>query len=108
MSIELRQLRFAVETADVQSFSRAAATLRVKYSTFSRRISLLEERFGVKLLERTTRGAECQLQPALTCSLVFRLAEIRHYSSHLMAAFDIHAPQTRPSAIGQLLPKPDL
>jgi DNA-binding transcriptional LysR family regulator len=58
MSIELRQLRYAVATADAQSFSRAAATLRVKQSTLSRRVLLLEERLGVKLFERTTRGAE--------------------------------------------------
>ena len=58
MSIELRQLRYTVATADAQSFSRAAATLRVKQSTLSRRVMLLEERLGVKLFERTTRGAE--------------------------------------------------
>jgi DNA-binding transcriptional LysR family regulator len=58
MTIELRQLRYAVATADAQSFSRAAATLRVKQSTLSRRVLLLEERLGVKLFERTTRDAE--------------------------------------------------
>ena len=58
MSIEVRQLRYAVMTADTQSFSRAAATLNVKQSTLSRRILQLEERLGVKLFERTTRGAE--------------------------------------------------
>jgi DNA-binding transcriptional LysR family regulator len=56
--IEIRQLRYAVATADAQSFSRAAAALRVKQSTLSRRVMLLEERLGVKLFERTTRGAE--------------------------------------------------
>lgn len=58
MSIEIRQLRYAVMTADTQSFSRAAATLNVKQSTLSRRVLLLEDRLGVKLFERTTRGAE--------------------------------------------------
>ena len=58
MSIELRQLRYAVLTADTQSFSRAAATLNVKQSTLSRRVLQLEDRLGVKLFERTTRGAE--------------------------------------------------
>jgi DNA-binding transcriptional LysR family regulator len=56
--IELRQLRYAVMTADTQSFSRAAAALNVKQSTLSRRVMQLEERLGVKLFERTTRGAE--------------------------------------------------
>lgn len=58
MPIEVRELRYAVMTADAHSFSRAAATLNVKQSTLSRRVLQLEERLGVKLFERTTRGAE--------------------------------------------------
>ena len=45
-------------TADAQSFSRAAAKLNIKQSTLSRRVMQLEEQLGVKLFERTTRGAE--------------------------------------------------
>ncbi|MDF0542745.1 LysR family transcriptional regulator [Sphingobium sp. H39-3-25] len=56
--IEIHQLRYAVATADARSFSRAAATLNVKQITLSRRVKLLEDRLGVKLFERTTRGAE--------------------------------------------------
>ena len=58
MCIEVRQLRYAVMAADTQSFSRAAAVLNVKQSTLSRRVLQLEDRLGVKLFERTTRGAE--------------------------------------------------
>lgn len=58
MTIEIRQLRYAVTTADAQSFSRAAALFNVKQSTLSRRVLQLEDRLGVKLFERTTRGAE--------------------------------------------------
>ena len=58
MTIEVRQLRYAVLTADTQSFSRAAATLNIKQSTLSRRVMQLEHRLGIKLFERTTRGAE--------------------------------------------------
>lgn len=58
MPIEIHQLRYAVATADAQSFSRAAATLNVKQITLSRRVQQLEDRLGVKLFERTTRGAE--------------------------------------------------
>lgn len=56
--IELRQLRYAVLTADSQSFARAAVAQRVKQSTLSRRVMDLEIRLGIKLFERTTRGAE--------------------------------------------------
>lgn len=58
MSIKLRQLRYAVATADAQSFSRAVATRGVKQSALSCRVMLLEQRLGVKLFERTTREAE--------------------------------------------------
>lgn len=58
MAIEIRQLRYAVLTADTQSFARAAATLNVKQSTLSRKVLQLEDRLCVKLFERTTRGAE--------------------------------------------------
>lgn len=57
-NIELRQLHFAVMSAELNSFSRAAAVLGVKQSTLSRRIADLEAIFGVKLFERSTRGAQ--------------------------------------------------
>ncbi len=57
MSIEIKQLRFAVATADAMSFSRAAGSLNVKQSTLSKCIATLEEQLGVKLFDRSTRGA---------------------------------------------------
>lgn len=58
MGIEIHQLRYAVATADAKSFSRAAAALNVKQITLSRRVKQLEDRLGVKLFDRSTRGAE--------------------------------------------------
>jgi DNA-binding transcriptional LysR family regulator len=58
MAIEIHQLRFAVATADAKSFSRAAEALNVKQITLSRKVQQLEDRLGVKLFERSTRGAE--------------------------------------------------
>jgi DNA-binding transcriptional LysR family regulator len=55
--LEIRQLRFAVRAADAHSFARAAAELNVKQSTLSRCVMDMEIRLGVKLFERTTRGA---------------------------------------------------
>ena len=55
--IDIRQLRYAVATADTTSFSRAAQFFNLKQSTLSKRIGLLEDQLGVKLFERTTRGA---------------------------------------------------
>jgi DNA-binding transcriptional LysR family regulator len=56
--IEIRQLRYAVATADAKSFARAAALLNVKQITLSRRVQMLEDSLHVKMFERTTRGAE--------------------------------------------------
>lgn len=58
MSVEFRQLQYAVLTADSQSFARAAARLNMKQATLSRKIKDMEIRLGIKLFERTTRGAE--------------------------------------------------
>lgn len=57
MTIEIKQLRYAIATADTSSFSRAASALNVKQSTLSKRIALLEDRLGIALFERSTRGA---------------------------------------------------
>lgn len=57
MTIEIAQLRCVATTADMQSFSRAARKLGLKQSTLSKRIMELERRLGVKLFERSTRGA---------------------------------------------------
>lgn len=58
MPIEIRQLRYAVLTADARSFASAASRMRIKQATLSRRVQQLEDRLGVKLFERTTRGAQ--------------------------------------------------
>ena len=57
LSIEIRQLRYAVITADKRSFARAADALNIKQSTLSKKVADLEIRLGVKLFDRTTNGA---------------------------------------------------
>jgi DNA-binding transcriptional LysR family regulator len=50
-------LRYAVVAAETKNFSRAAEILNVKQSTLSKRILALEQRLGIILFERSTRGA---------------------------------------------------
>jgi DNA-binding transcriptional LysR family regulator len=72
---EYAQLRAFATIADKGNFARAAAELRMSASTLSQTIRELEERLGVRLLNRTTRSVALtdaggrlltRLRPALT------------------------------------------
>ncbi len=52
---DLNDLQFFASVVDNRSFSAAARVLGVPKSRVSRRVALLEERLGVRLLERSTR-----------------------------------------------------
>jgi DNA-binding transcriptional LysR family regulator len=52
----LEDLRLFVQVAESRSFSRAAEKLNLSKSVASRRLADLEERLGVRLLNRTTRS----------------------------------------------------
>jgi DNA-binding transcriptional LysR family regulator len=53
---EYADLRAFITIVELGTFARAAAQLRISPSTLSQRIRELEERFGVQLLNRTTRS----------------------------------------------------
>lgn len=57
MPFDITALRYAVLAADTLSFARAALQQRIKQATLSKRIAALEGRLGLKLFERSTRGA---------------------------------------------------
>jgi hypothetical protein len=52
---DLNDLYFFVQTVDNGGFAPAARSLGMPKSRLSRRIAMLEERLGVRLLQRTTR-----------------------------------------------------
>lgn len=52
---DLNDLRFFVEVVDQNGFAAAARKLGMPRSRLSRRIGLLEERLGVRLVQRSTR-----------------------------------------------------
>lgn len=54
----LNDIALFVEVVKTRSFRRAAEALKVPNSTLSRRIALLEETVGLRLLNRTTRKIE--------------------------------------------------
>jgi LysR family hydrogen peroxide-inducible transcriptional activator len=53
----LRQLEYLVTLADTGSFAQAARLTHVSQPTLSQQVKALEDRLGVKLLERSTTGA---------------------------------------------------
>lgn len=54
--IDVHLLRYALAAAETGSFSRAAGQFRVKQSTLSKHIRLLELRLGLSLFDRSTQG----------------------------------------------------
>ena len=56
--MELNHLRYFYEVARSGSFSEAARRLRISQSALSKAVALLEDREGVRLLERSKRGVE--------------------------------------------------
>lgn len=56
MTFDIRQLRYAIATADHRSFHRAAEALRMERSTLSRAILTLERCIKVKLFVRNHAG----------------------------------------------------
>lgn len=52
----LRQLELFVAVVETQSFSRGAERIALTQSTVSQHIAALEDEFGTKLLDRTTKG----------------------------------------------------
>lgn len=57
----LADLRAFIAAAELRSFAAAAKVLHLSLPAFSRRISNLEARLGVKLFDRTTRSPELTL-----------------------------------------------
>jgi DNA-binding transcriptional LysR family regulator len=93
------QLRAFVLVANARSFSRAAETLGVSSSALSQTIRGLEERLGVRLLNRTTRSVslteagEVLLQrvgPAIE-ELAVAMGNAQRYRERIAGVVKIHA-----------------
>ena len=56
--IQLRELRYFVQVAELKSFTRASVHLRIAQPALSRQIKKLEEDLGIQLLVRSAKGVE--------------------------------------------------
>lgn len=62
VTLDLRNLRYAILAAERGSFRKAAAEVGIQQSTLSRRVQLLEHRLGAAIFERHSGGV--RLTPA--------------------------------------------
>jgi LysR family nitrogen assimilation transcriptional regulator len=105
--MDLRDLRAFMHVAQLKSFSRAAAQLRIAQSAVSRRVLRLEHEVGVTLLERHSRGIRLTEFGTLLCKRaedVFRT--LRQVETEMMAISNEPSGHIRiafPPATGQVL-----
>lgn len=93
MSVELRDLRWALVASQHRSLRQAAAVLNVRQSTLSRRLRDLECRLGANLFERTNGGtrptiAGQEFLETARCLVEDTDAAIRMVCRDLSGAFD--------------------
>jgi len=107
---DLVSLALFVRVAETRSITKAAEASHIALAAASRRLSLLEHHYGVKLLERTARGAE--LTPAGR-AVLHRARQILSQVDELAAEMSEYATggkghvriQAGASAISQFLPQ---
>jgi LysR family transcriptional regulator, nitrogen assimilation regulatory protein len=68
--MQFRQLRYFVKIVEAGSFSRASAAIHVAQPALSQQIAELEDRLGMKLLNRSARG----VSPTAAGEVLFREA----------------------------------
>jgi DNA-binding transcriptional LysR family regulator len=90
--IETEELLIFVEVVGCSSISRAGAELGLPRATVSRKLAALEERLGVRLVQRTTRSMKVTEQG----QLLYRHAELVLDAARLAEA-SVRAPAEGPS-----------
>jgi DNA-binding transcriptional LysR family regulator len=109
MRPDLASLALFVRIAETKSITKAARASHIALAAASRRITQLEDQFGVKLLYRTARGVELtpagQVMLAHARGMLEKIGELRaeisDYSKGVKGIVRIHA---NASALAQYLP----
>jgi DNA-binding transcriptional LysR family regulator len=110
MRPDLASLTLFIRIAETKSITKAAAACHIALAAASRRVSQLEDQFGVELLHRTPRGVE--LTPAGEALLFHarqmmeRVDQMRaEISDYTMGAKGVVRMQANASALAQYLPE---
>ncbi len=82
---DLNSLLIFAKVVEVNSFSEAALRLVMPVSTVSRRIADLEDRLGVRLLERSTRNLRVTDIGAQILEHAFRMVEVSEAVSNVVS-----------------------
>lgn len=85
--MNLKQLEVFIKVAETGSFSKGAEATFITQSTVSQHISALEEEFGLKLLDRTGRGALLTEGGKLLLDRARRLVDYAHEIPAAIARF---------------------
>ncbi|HJV64260.1 MAG TPA: selenium metabolism-associated LysR family transcriptional regulator [Geomonas sp.] len=85
--MNLKQLEVFIKVAETGSFSKGAEATFITQSTVSQHISALEEEFGLKLLDRTGRGALLTEGGKLLLERAKRLVDYAHEIPAAIARF---------------------
>ena len=110
MRPDLASLTLFIRIAETKSITKAAAACHIALAAASRRVSQLEDQFGVELLHRSARGVE--LTPAGEALLFHarqmmeRVDQMRaEISDYTMGAKSVVRMQANASALAQYLPE---
>lgn len=86
-AVDLTEIAAFLRVAEVGGFSRAADRLGLAKSIVSRRVALLEQGLGARLLSRTSRGAQLTDVGQAYCARVSRsLADLEAAQEEVGAA----------------------
>src|SRR5216684_6742550 len=86
MHLNPKSLSFALLISDLGSIARAANILGMKQATLSRKLTALESRVGVRLFDRSTRGAVPTVSGAGFLNQARRIVAECHHPLHEAAS----------------------
>lgn len=102
LSLDLRNLRYAMAAAQHRSFRRAAVVLNISQSTLTRRIQLLEHRIGFRIFDRSPSGVH--LTSAGQLFLEEASTGMQHLGQAIQLGASVHKGERGELQVGVVFP----